>query len=374
MSDRTAAPDNASDADDALAEKLARYAHLMPRAPAELADKVASGSPPGEEEPVLFSLEAARAMPPLTTAGPLWAPLAETVARDRALGCILGLAVGDAIGAPFEFKPRGSFPPVTAMTGGGPFDLQPGQWTDDTTMALCLGESLLAMGDVDQADLMERLQRWMTQGENSVNGRCFDIGVTTRAAIERFIATGEASAGSAAPDTAGNASLVRLGPLAVFYRRDRALAQRMAAKQSCATHAAPQVLDACQLFAAILVDALAGADTDLAMRPRVMALTPKLLFMSGGDWKDKRRDEIRSGGYVVETLEAALWSVWHTRTFRDAVLTAANLGGDSDSVAAVAGQLAGALYGAAAIPAEWLATLAWREKIAALATALFERD
>jgi ADP-ribosyl-[dinitrogen reductase] hydrolase len=104
-----------------------------------------------------------------------------------------------------------------------------------------------------------------------------------------------------------------------------------------------------------------------------MALTPKLLFISGGDWKDKRREDIRSGGYVVETLEAALWSVWQTRTFQDAVLTAANLGGDSDSVAAVAGQLAGALYGAAAISADWLAALAWREKIAALATALFER-
>ena len=363
---------------EALAAKIELYRHLMPAAPVALAEKVRSGSPGGGEPdlPALFSLKAAEALPPPTLAvpaAPLWPALDAAAARNRALGCVLGLAVGDAIGASVEFKTRGSFKPLTSMAGGGPFNLAPGEWTDDTTMALCLAESLLAMGEVDQQDLMQRFEHWLTRGENSVNGRCFDIGITTRTAIERFAATGVASAGSSAADTAGNGSLVRLAPVAVFYRADGHAASFMASKQSRATHAAPECLDACQLFTAILLDALAGADKVMATRQRVMALTPKLLFISGGDWKDKTRNEIRSSGYVVDTLEAAVWSVWQTDNFRDAVLTAANLGDDADSVAAVAGQLAGALYGAASIPTEWLGKLAWRDKIEALANALFDR-
>ena len=140
------------------------------------------------------------------------------------------------------------------------------------------------------------------------------------------------------------------------------------------THAAAECLDACKLFVAMLLDALAGADKAAATRPRVMSLTPHLLFIDAGEWRDKRRVEIQSSGYVVHTLEAALWSVWQTSNFRDAVLTAANLGDDADSVAAVAGQLAGALYGTSAIPQEWRAKLAWRDKIESLGHALFDRS
>ncbi len=352
-----------------LARKMRQYEHLLPPISNAILAKMMSESPAGG----VLDADAPQQQA-ADTAAPVWPKLTPEQARDRALGCFLGLAVGDAVGAAVEFKPRGEFPPVSDMTGGGPFGLKPGEWTDDTTMALCLAESLLATGTVDQADFMSRLRRWFEGGENTVPGRCFDIGGATRTAIERFIGDGNPSAGSEAGDSAGNGSLIRLAPLAIFYAGNEEEARLMARKQSRVTHATQECLDACALFVFQLLDALSGADKAAATRPRVMALTANLLFINGGDWKTKTRDEIQSSGYVVHTLEAALWSVWQTDNFKDAVLTAANLGDDADSVAAVAGQLAGALYGASGIPAEWLAKLAWRDKIEQLAGQLFDHS
>jgi ADP-ribosyl-[dinitrogen reductase] hydrolase len=357
---------------DELERKMRLYGHLLPPIPNALLARMMSESPAGS---ILEPGDVPVGGHPASAASetPAWPRLSEAEARDRALGCLLGLAVGDAVGTAVEFRPRGDFPPLTDMIGGGPFNLKPGEWTDDTTMALCLAESLLAKSTVDQLDLMTRLRGWLERGENTVPGRCFDIGGTTRTAIDRFVADGNPSAGSDAPDAAGNGSLVRLAPLAIFYAEDASEARLMARKQSRATHAAQECLDACALFVSQLVDALTGADKEAATGQRVMSLTANLLFISGGDWKTKTREQIHSSGYVVHTLEAAIWSVWRTGNFRDAVLTAANLGDDADSVGAAAGQMAGALYGASAIPKEWLAKLAWRDKIEALANALFER-
>jgi ADP-ribosyl-[dinitrogen reductase] hydrolase len=346
------------------ADKVDKYSYLLPGAPAGMEDKMASETPGSAAE-----APEAESSPELSPAD--WPAPDAAAARDRARGCLLGLAIGDAIGAPVEFKPRDSFPPLTGMTGGGPFKLQPGQWTDDTTMALCLAESILQEGEVDQPDLMQRLGRWLTAGENSVTGTCFDIGATTRAAIERFLAGGSAAAGSADPASAGNGSLTRLAPVAIAFRHDRSSAEFMALKQSRATHAAADCLSACKLLTSMLIDALSGAGARDATRPRVLAVSPKVLFINAGEWRTKSRDEIRSSGYVIDTLEAAVWAVGTTDSFEAAVLAAANLGDDADSVAAVAGQLAGAVYGASAIPQAWLDTLAWRDKIEILADRLF---
>lgn len=349
-----------------LSGKMRRYAYLLPPPSALMIDKMTMGSgiPPGTPDPVA---------PPDPRIRPAdWAALSPAAARDRALGCLLGLAVGDAVGTSVEFKPRGSFPDVTDMTGGGPFGLKPGEWTDDTTMALCLAETLIATGTVDLPDFMTRLRGWLERGENTVPGRCFDIGITTRTAIERFAADGIASAGSEDAGSAGNGSLIRLAPVAIAAASAEE-ALLLARKQSRGTHAATECIDACALFVSYLRDALSGADKDAATRQRVMGLCPNVLFINAGEWREKTRAQIHSSGYVVHTLEAALWAVWTTGTFRDAILAAANLGDDADSVAAVAGQLAGALYGASGIPAEWLARLAWREKIEHLAGALFDQ-
>ena len=352
-----------------MAAKMRQYEYLLPGASAAQIAKMDSGTPlpPGTLPPAV-SVAAA-----IASSLPYWPELDPAAARDRALGCFLGLAVGDAVGASVEFKRRDSYPPVVDMIGGGPFNLKPGEWTDDTTMALCLAETLLEAGNVDQDDFMTRMRGWLERGENTVPGRCFDIGNTTRAAIQQFIATGSGAAGQTSVQSAGNGSLVRLAPVAIFAAHDGDVAEAMALKQSRATHGFMEVLDCCRLFTAMLVDALNGADRDTATRPRVMPLSAKPLFINAGEWRGKTRAQISSSGYVVNTLEAALWAVGQTDNFRDAVLLAANLGDDSDSVGAAAGQLAGALYGASAIPAAWLAKLAWREKIEALANALFER-
>ncbi|HEY2132696.1 MAG TPA: ADP-ribosylglycohydrolase family protein [Acetobacteraceae bacterium] len=213
--------------------------------------------------------------------------------------------------------------------------------------------------------------RW-AKAFGQVPGRCFDIGNTTRRAIESYIADGEAAAGPVDAASAGNGSLVRVGPIAILGADDADEACFLAVKQSGATHGTIECLHACNLFTAQPVDALNGADKQCATRPRVMSLAPRLLIINAGEWRSKARDDIRSSGYVVDTLEAALWSVWQTDNFRDAVLTAANLGDDADSVAPVAGQLAGALYGASGIPEDWLGKLAWREKLEILAGALFD--
>jgi ADP-ribosyl-[dinitrogen reductase] hydrolase len=289
---------------------------------------------------------------------------------DRAVGALLGLAVGDAMGTTLEFKPRDSYPPIRGMIGGGPFGLAPGQWTDDTSMALCLADSLLHVGDLDLLDLMQRFARWQHEGYNSCTGDCFDIGNTTAAAIARFLRTGDPAAGAKEPETAGNGSLMRLAPVALRWHGQPDRAITAARAQSEATHGAPVALDACAFFAALLVEAIGGATKEQVLRDRQFPGAAEIAAIARGEWRHKHRDEIRSSGYVVHTLEAALWCVEQTESFEEAVLGAANLGEDADTTAAVAGQLAGALYGRAAMPPHWLDQLAWRDRIERIAVAL----
>lgn len=293
------------------------------------------------------------------------------VQRDRALGSLLGLAVGDALGTTVEFKPRGSFPPMTDLVGGGVFHLKPGQWTDDTSMALCLADSLIACDGLDQRDLAERFLRWRTRGENSVTGKCFDIGRATSDALARFAANGDPVAGSTDPFDGGNGSLMRLAPIAVRFR-DTAAAQNEARRQSEVTHASPECLDACSFFAELLIEAIEGIDKETLLAPRDRTLTPKIAGIAAGAWREKKVGQISSSGYVVHTLEAALWCVHNSNNFHDAVLRAANLGNDADTVAAVTGQLAGALWGLSGIPVAWLDKLAWRDELMARAALLWD--
>ncbi len=283
---------------------------------------------------------------------------------DRALGCLLGLAVGDAVGTTLEFERRDVRPPLTDMVGGGPFGMLPGEWTDDTSMALCLADSLIACGGLDQRDLMGRFVRWWRGGENSHNGRCFDIGITTRQALDRFMKTGDPAAGSTDPNTAGNGSIMRLAPVALRWANESAQAVAAARAQSLTTHGAPAAVEGSAVLAEILVDALATGDKAAVLRPRHSA-EPTIGAVAGGSWRGKDRSAIRSSGYVVHTLEAALWCVDQADDFAQAVLLAANLADDADTVAAVTGQIAGALWGRGGIPPHWLDRLVWRGEIEA---------
>ncbi|MFC2064197.1 ADP-ribosylglycohydrolase family protein [Chloroflexota bacterium] len=294
------------------------------------------------------------------------------ISLDRFRGCLLGLACGDAVGVSCEFMPRGSFEPLTGMNGGGPFDLKPGEWTDDTSMALCLATSLVESKDFNPLDQMERYLDWYENGTLSSIGECFDIGNTTRDALMRFRQSGEPFSGSTDPYSAGNGSLMRLAPVVLKFFPDRIQTLHFCAESSRTTHGAEECLDACRLFGDMLLRALGGEGKDaiLAGGSAEMVHSHRLADIARGTYRDKTMDELRGTGYVVECLEAALWCFWRTDSFEEAILAAANLGDDADTTAAVCGQLAGAYYGKGDIPADWLDKLVMKEEISALAEKL----
>jgi ADP-ribosyl-[dinitrogen reductase] hydrolase len=291
---------------------------------------------------------------------------------SRFRGALLGLAVGDAVGTSVEFAPRGSFTPITDMIGGGPFGLAPGQWTDDTSMALCLARSLVLRG-FDPADQMQRYVRWWREGYLSSTRECFDIGNTVRRALERFEQTGDPFAGSSDPMTAGNGSLMRLAPVAMYFAGDTHAVDDHAALMSRTTHGAAEAVDACRLLASQLALALDGGSLDEALfaaSPPGASLAPAIEALRRGSYRGKSVADVRGDGYAVRSLEAALWCLHTSRSFEGGVLAAANLGEDADTTAAICGQLAGALYGEEGIPPAWLEKLSMRRQIAGLADAL----
>jgi ADP-ribosyl-[dinitrogen reductase] hydrolase len=221
---------------------------------------------------------------------------------------------------------------------------------------------------------MDRYCRWQEEGYLSSNGRCFDIGNTVAAALRRYRQTGDPIAGSMNPHSAGNGSIMRLAPVPMFYYPDLGAAVQYAAESSRTTHGAPECLDACRLLAGIICRALSGASKEdvLFEESRSFQGEPKILAIARGEYRNKPIGEIRGTGYVVQSLEAALWCFCHTDTFEAAILKAANLGDDADTTAAVCGQVAGAYYGESGIPTKWLDRVAMRREISALADRLFE--
>ena len=286
-------------------------------------------------------------------------------ARDRAIGALLGLAVGDAVGAAIEFEPKPRFARLDDMAEGGPHRLKRGEWTDDTSMALALADSLLADAGLDASDLMRRFLDWTDTGAYSCTGKCFDIGIQTRAALERFRRNGEPLTGSVEPSASGNGALMRLAPVAIRHWQDREAMGRTAALQTRTTHGSPATIEASSIFSTMLADAIAGDElTTILSSPAADAIE--------GGWRGVHRDAIEGTGYVVRALQAAVWAVSRSTDFRSAVLLAANLGQDADTTAAIAGQLAGAVYGASGIPSAWLGALAWRERLEETAGVLFD--
>ena len=305
--------------------------------------------------------------------------MSEVTTRDRFRGCLLGLAAGDALGTTLEFRSPGTFEPIDDMVGGGPFGLEPGQWTDDTSMALCLATSLVECAGFDPADQMQRYVRWWREGYLSSTGECFDIGITTRGALSRFMQHGDPYAGSADPNSAGNGSLMRLAPVPMRYADDAAEAIARAADSSRTTHGAIEAVDACRYYAGLLVGALRGVDKQTLLSPGYCPveqlwernpLTDKIASVASGSFKDHEPPRIKGTGYVVDALEAALWAFDRSDTFRDGALLAVNLGDDADTTGAIYGQIAGAHYGAEAIPATWRAKLALADDITSLADRL----
>lgn len=210
---------------------------------------------------------------------------------------------------------------------------------------------------------------WMENGYLSSTGRCFDIGTTTAAALHSFQQSGEPFSGSTDPRAAGNGSIMRLAPVPIFYFPDLAKVIHYSAESSRTTHGSVECVDSCRLFAAILYKAFYGQSKAQilfgAHFPTLsdVKLAPKVQALANGDYRDKSEDQIFGSGYVINSLEAALWCFWQTSTYREAVLRAANLGDDADTTAAVCGQIAGAFYGVEGIPPEWLEKVTMRSEI-----------
>ncbi|HEV2972022.1 MAG TPA: ADP-ribosylglycohydrolase family protein [Pirellulales bacterium] len=295
--------------------------------------------------------------------------------QDRFRGCLLGLACGDAVGTTVEFCARGKFTPVTDLVGGGVFGLEPGEWTDDTSMALCLATSLTELGRFDPVDQLNRYWKWVDEGYLSSNGRCFDVGNTVYDALERFRQTGEPLSGSADPRSAGNGCIMRLAPVPMFFHPNHEQAVEMSGESSRTTHGAPECVEACRLLGGILSRTLAGANKEEALLHHGVTglCCDKILAISRGAYRTKSESEIKGSGYVVHSLEAALWCFWHADDFREAVLRAANLGDDADTTAAVCGQIAGAHFGESGVPKTWLDRLVMYNEIRGLADCLQQK-
>jgi len=307
---------------------------------------------------------------------------ASVVQLERYRGALLGLAAGDALGAPLEGLSLGTFAPVEDMMGGGSHDLPPGYWTDDTSMALCLAESLIEKRGLDPVDQLERYLRWFREGHLSSTGECFGIGNTTREAILRFEETREPYCSSADPNKAGNGSIMRLAPVPLFFAQRPEEAIERSAESSRTTHGAANAVDACRYFGALLVGAANGVDKDALLSERYCPmpgyweerpLAPEVDEVASGSFKERETPEIQGSGYVVRSLEAALWAFHKSGSFEEGCLLAANLGDDADTTAAVYGQLAGAFHGEKGIPEHWLAELAHSSIIEDLADKLFDR-
>src|SRR5215471_925309 len=286
---------------------------------------------------------------------------------DRYRGALIGLAAGDALGTTLEFTRPGEFEPVTDIVGGGPFHLKPGEWTDDTSMALCLAESLVECRGFDPYDQLARYVAWKRTGHLSSNGRCFDIGGTVGKALARFERFSDPWAEGSDPYSAGNGSLMRLAPVPLFFGYDPQGAVEHAAASSRTTHGHPEAVDACRYMAGLIVGALQGRTKEELLLTTfapirglwtAYPLTTAIARVANGSFLQAEPPLIRGDGYVTRSLEAALWAFAKSSCFEDGALLAVNLGEDADTTGAVYGQLAGAYYGVNAIPKMWRVRLA----------------
>lgn len=274
--------------------------------------------------------------------------------KNKIMGTLMGLAVGDAIGTTVEFKPRYSFPEVTDMTGGGPFNLKVGQWTDDTSMALCLADSIINSG-FDCYDQMTRYCKWWKDGYMSSTGKCFDIGFTTSWALDTFLSCDDEFGSADDSDGAsGNGGLMRIAPVVMAYHKDANFKQRVI---DCTrtTHSAHKCIESSILFCEMIRRAYnTNNKDDIFSSHGYDTFNAEVASVQYGLYLNDSYEQLKGSGYVIDTLRTALWCFYNTDNFKDAVLKAVNVGDDADTVGAVCGQIAGAFYGLDGIPSEWV--------------------
>lgn len=291
---------------------------------------------------------------------------------SRARGVLLGLACGDALGAPVEFASRHAIlmrhpDGLRDLTAGGWMNVVPGETTDDTRMATDLARCLVATDPPDMADLAGRFAAWLRE-------RPKDIGTTTRHAIERFVA-GDAwdVAGQTTLDalgaekTASNGSLMRCAPVAIRFADDPERLRRVSIDSSRVTHAEPRCVWSCVALNQGIAHLLSGGDRTGLVDAAVDRVEVGDVVDAVRSAPERSAADLDGRGYVLNALAIAFWAVLSTDSLEDAVVAAVMVGDDTDTNAAVTGALAGALYGAEAIPSRWLDALHGRDELVTLA-------
>ena len=287
--------------------------------------------------------------------------------RDRFLGAFVGLAVGDALAAATQFRTAGTFTPVGDLLGGGPYDLPRGGWSDDTSMALCLAESLLESSGFDPRDQVDRYRQWQQQGHLSATGQCLGITAGTAKALAQAQWRRQLFSGSHDPNQLDPEVLSRVAPAVLFYFANPVDAVTFASEQSRTTCQAPGAMEACKVLAAWLIEALSGKPKAALLAPPAELLDLSALRTGAAAIASATAPAASPiAGNALEALDAAVWAFRSTDNFRDGALKAANLGANSDVTTAVYGQLAGAHYGVGAIPATWRTSLMGKDLIEGL--------
>ncbi|CAF3397208.1 unnamed protein product [Rotaria socialis] len=332
----------------------------------------------------------------------------DSVKVDRFKGSLMGMAVGDALGASVEFRPRQYLldRPVENMQSGGTWGLQAGEWTDDTSMALCLASSLISCRGFDPYNQLVRYKWWYKFGYLSSTGRCFDIGNATRSALDEFCRRQNETqrrwrtvneeqmdnftfdemrrsgfdVNCGGQNANGNGALMRLAPVPLFYYRDPEKAVTLSGESARLTHGDQRAIDACRYYGALIVAAVNGESKEKLLSPNFYSehrawfgkneLHDEILSVASGSFskKDGYDKGIRGSGKSVQALEAALWAFYKDdNSFEKGVLKAVNLGDDTDTTGAIYGQLAGAYYGFNRIPSKWTQQLYAKNLISCIA-------
>lgn len=294
--------------------------------------------------------------------------LAGTLSRDRFAGCLVGLALGDALGAPLEFLSQdqivATWGEVREFLGGGWLNVDPGEYTEDTQLAVALATGIATVGRIEPLDIVRRFVDWL-QGQPS------DVGKLTRTALRYheqglpWYEVGPRVCHELAGRCAGNGSVMRCAPVGLFHALRPHELVRDSALTSALTHADPQPVWGTIAVNLAIAELLAGRSEGLIPRVAAQIAEPRVRQTLLAVPHLARKD-VRSGGYVLETLSAAFWALHHHQGFEEVVVAAVNLGDDADTVGAVAGALAGAREGLSAIPPRWLRQLHHAEPLADL--------
>lgn len=262
-------------------------------------------------------------------------------------GIIYGAAVGDALGVPYEFQQRDTFT-CKGMASGGAYQMPKGTFSDDTSLLLATYDSIRECGCINIEDMRSKYRKWLYEGAYTADGRAFGVGDTTATALSK-------GQGQTHERSNGNGSLIRIAPLAYTDATDDEIRA-----VSAITHAHPLSIESCISFVHILRSVINGESLITAIETNAPQ-DPHFAFLR--EIEGWSRDDVRSTGFVIDTLGAALWCALNTDSYADCVLAAVNLGEDTDTTACVAGALVGAIYGYNSIYKSWIEQLRGKEVI-----------